>query len=311
MRTLDGPNTTLAMPGADRSGLAGPPGVQLQCLEVWGGNAPVDTAVCVTGMDAYLLSESVDGGAGGDVYLASMCACANISRFVLADVVGHGPAAATLAVRLRRLMRRHINTPDQSRLARSLNTDFLRVSPDVQFATALMATFLPRTRHLVMCSAGHPRPLCYRASTRAWDFLPAVAEPPSGDVLNLPFGVIPGTCYEQFSAELRPGDLVLAYTDGLTEARGPDGNMLRETGLLDLVRDMDVTQPMEFIPGLRRALQRFAHESPIEDDLSLLLLSPNGGQPPRQSLGQKLVVGARALGLLRPPRRSGGIVQGD
>lgn len=270
----------------------------LQCVEVWGGNAAVDTEVRATGMDAWIWSQSADGGVGGDVYLASMCACAEISRYFVADVTGHGPTAAAWARRLRQLMRRHINTPDQTRLAQSLNQEFLRLASLERLATAVIATFLPATRDLILCNAGHPRPLWYDASTQRWDFLPSLGPAEPERYSNLPLGIIPGTTYLQYAVRLGLGDLVLIYTDGVTEARDKRGCMLEENGLLDSVSTISVHRAVQFMAHLRDGFERRLIDASLRDDATLLLLSPNGERPPKLSVGERIQATARMLGLL-------------
>lgn len=113
----------------------------LQCLEVWGGNAPANTSLAVTGIDVTIWSQPWQNQPrGGDIFLASMCACAAISRFMLADVAGHGEQVAPLAQRLRKLMAKHVNQPDQNRLAQKINREFAEHAKDGRFATALLLT---------------------------------------------------------------------------------------------------------------------------------------------------------------------------
>jgi hypothetical protein len=127
---------------------------RLDCLEVWGGSSALDNEVRVTGLDVWAWSRPADNVAGGDLCFVSMCACAEVSRFLVADVMGHDAEAAEVATRLRRLMRQHINKPDPSRLIHSINDDFDGMARHGKFATAVLATFFPPTQHLILCNAG-------------------------------------------------------------------------------------------------------------------------------------------------------------
>mgnify|MGYP001954463689 CR=1 FL=1 len=92
---------------------------QLQCMEIWGGHGAAYDAVSAPGLDAWVYSQPHEGGDhGGDVHYLSGCAGGKILRVAVADVAGHGESVSEVARSLRRLMRRSINTPDQSRLAR-------------------------------------------------------------------------------------------------------------------------------------------------------------------------------------------------
>src|SRR6202044_267183 len=108
---------------------------------------------------------------GGDVYYVSSCASGRISRLLLADVSGHGKSVASTAADLRTLMRRFVNRLDQTEFVRLLNRQFSELSSAGSFATAIVTTFFAPSRRLIVCNAGHPRPLIYRAAERKWDLL--------------------------------------------------------------------------------------------------------------------------------------------
>ncbi|MDZ4783051.1 MAG: PP2C family protein-serine/threonine phosphatase [Planctomycetia bacterium] len=269
----------------------------MSCLELWGGISRVDSGLSVTGLDGWLWSEPAGSDVGGDLCLVSMCACARISRFLLADVTGHGLQAAGLARQLRKLMRRHINTPDQTRLARALNDDFSLLSHDGNFATAILATFFPPTQQFIVCNAGHPRSLLYRAKQTTWEVIKRPAELPNGGTPNLPLGIEPAIGYAQFALRLDPGDMVLFLTDGVIEARDRDGTMLEHQGLLNIVRNSKGSSPESLLAGVRGALRERTSSAGFADDMTLLLLRANGAKPPPQSLIHRMRTMARMLGL--------------
>lgn len=279
------------------------PEQRLDCLEVWGGSTGIDSGVCVTGLEVRVFSQPADDVAGGDLYLVSMCACAEVSRFLVADVTGHDAEAADVALRLRKLMRKHINKPDQTRLARSLNRDFDGMSRHGKFATAILATFFPPSQHLIICNAGHPSPLRYQAATQRWALLdPEKDSGVDDEIHNLPLGISEDSPYRQFAVPLQREDLVMVYTDGLTEARTANGELLGESGLLDAVRRIDVADTGRFLQSLRASLGALVGDSLRADDVTILLLKANGEQPPRQSITQKLRVTAKMFGLLPTSR---------
>jgi serine phosphatase RsbU (regulator of sigma subunit) len=279
---------------------------RLDCLEVWGGSDGIDSAVRVTGLDVWAWSQPADSVAGGDLYLVSMCACAEVSRFLIADVTGHDAEAAQVANRLRKLMRKHINKPDQTRLAWSLNRDFDGMARHGKFATAVLATFFPPSRHLILCNAGHPAPLLYRAAERQWVSLDPRKTSAAKEVSNLPLGVANDSPYGQFAVRLARDDLVLIYTDGLTERRTDSGEMLGEAGLIERIGRLDGEDPHRLLPSLRATLGITADEGAKVDDMTALLLGANGEQPPRQSITQKIRVTAKMLGLLPSSRHQSG-----
>ena len=271
----------------------------LDCLDVWGGSRRINRKAYVTGMNVWVSSEPASADRGGDLYLISMCGGAKISRFLLADVSGHDSAAADVADDFRHMLRKHINKQDQTKLAVALNRDFEKQSTVGRFVTALLATFIPQTGHLVICNAGHPRPLWYQADKKMWTYLDAVHAHTDDVPRNLPIGVIPETDYVQFATEFLPGDLLLTYTDGVTEAMPDGGRMLGEAGLLEMVSTLDVRDPHGMIDQLTRRLHAFTGGKMRHDDVTMMLMSPDGAQPQRQPLAKQFKVLGKMMGVVR------------
>ncbi len=274
----------------------------LRCMEIWGGNRASDSAVDVPGLDAWVFARPYGGqGGGGDVHYVSMCSAGRVARVALADVSGHGAEAESASRSLRDLMRRHINTPDGTRLMRSLNEGFGSLGAAGRFATAVFATYFSPTDHLIVCNAGHPRPLWYSAARGAWvamdGSLPSRIGPEDSP-RNLPLGVIAPTPYEQFAVALGPGDLALLYTDCLTESRDATGRMLGEAGLLDVARRIGPREPREFVRRLVEQAVGAAGER-AEDDLTVILLHHNAGEPGRLGVRERARSLARQIGLVR------------
>lgn len=272
---------------------------KLQCLEVWGGNQQVQSGVSVPGLDGWISSNPVGAAdRGGDIHYVSLCGGGRISRFTVADVAGHGSDAAAMAERLRLLMRKYVNTVDQTRLARALNLEFGRLAESERFATALLATYFAPTDHLIVCNAGHPRPLWYSLATDTWQFLDHHVPQLADSVRNLPLGVIHPTDYYQFAVELGRGDQVVMYTDSLIEARDSQGSTIGEAGLLDIARSIGPAEPEEFARRITDEVATFRGGRAELDDQTVLVLHHNADDPPRQSMGEMVKVMARMVGLI-------------
>ncbi len=270
----------------------------MQCMEVWGGNQPVDSGVVMAGLDAWVYSRPFAGAeAGGDVHYVSSCATGRITRLLVADVSGHGAAVSQTAVSLRSLMRRFVNFIDQTRFVRSMNDEFISLSKDGAFATAVVATFFAPTGEVSLCNAGHPPPLLYRAKSKSWSLLEAAAKPGAGGGQNFPLGIVDLAAYEQFSLQLRTGDLVLCYTDSLIESKDEQGEWLGAKGLLEIARGLDVSDPAALIPRLIAAVEARAPGNLTEDDVTLLVFRPNGLAPAAPFM-QRLVAPLRVLGAI-------------
>jgi len=134
------------------------------------------------------------------------------------DAMGHGLAAAgvaAFALSAYRSSRR--SASDLLETYAAMHEAVGRQFPDSRFVTALIAQLELDTGRLSWISAGHPPPLLIRGGRRART-LKTTPAPPLG--VNSPGGA-PTVAGES----LEPGDLLLLYTDGLTEARDPDGEM--------------------------------------------------------------------------------------
>lgn len=260
-------------------------------MEVWGGNEAFDNGVSMSGLDAWVYSRPYKGNAGGDVHYVSSCATGRVTRILVADVSGHGETVASVATSLRSLLRRYVNFVDQTKVVQSMNREFSQLAEMGTFATAVVATYWCPTDYLVTCNAGHPRPLLYRASTRTWQVLKSppprkTSNSPTSDdgLINLPLGIAEPTGYDQFGLRLRPGDMVLVYTDSLPESRDATGAMLLEPGLLALVQELDASQPAQLIPQLVARLNQRSGSANADDDVTILLIRHTGSKPPTAML---------------------------
>src|SRR6516165_8820573 len=118
----------------------------LQCLEIWGGNHCVSHALELPGLTGWLHSEPTEQSIeGGDVHYVSVCSKGVLTRLALADVSGHGQSAGSVAVLLRSLIRKHIDTWDQSELMRELNTSLNSRVTDSQYASAILFAYYQTT----------------------------------------------------------------------------------------------------------------------------------------------------------------------
>lgn len=252
-----------------------PVGEKMQCMEVWGGNRATWSQFSVPGLDLWVYSEpyrSSDGG--GDVYYLSSCASGRITRMLLADVSGHGASVAPVAVALRDLMRQNINFVKQTHLVAFLNSQFDNIAATGCFATALVSTFFSPTRTLSVCNAGHPLPLFRDARTGRWRSSDAGTDDEFAS--NMPIGIVDDGKYRSTKLRLNVNDMVLTYTDSLSEAIGPDGKMLGTQGVCDIVNSFSSLSPELLIPNLLDAIRRLNARNLMADDTTVMLLRANG-----------------------------------
>jgi serine phosphatase RsbU (regulator of sigma subunit) len=229
----------------------------------------------------------------------------------LADVSGHGAVVDGPAQILRNLMRKYINTLDQTQFAKALNREFARLPDSDRFATALILTYFAPTNHLIVCNAGHCRPLWYRVADRQWRSLDpdCVGECESlrrsnaryhfKRVANLPLGILEPTDYAQFALRLEKGDLVVLYTDGVIESLDQSGRQLGEAGLLELLKELPLGGADQAGENAIAAIEARQAGARPADDRSLMVLRHTGTQPPRLNLGRSVRTLAKMLGLSR------------
>jgi phosphoserine phosphatase RsbU/P len=271
----------------------------LRCMEIWGGIEPVESAVQTPGLNLWVHSRPFEGDEqGGDVHFVTLCGGGLITRIVVADVSGHGSSVAEFSSMLRALLRKHINHKSQARLVERLNREFAEMARLRRFATAVVATYLTSTDELSVSNAGHPRPLHFRAVDGTWSFLAQESGDP-GQLANLPLGVDDETRYGASRVKLGRGDLVVLYTDALTEAADGSGQLLGESGLLAAARRLDATGGSASAIGqaLLGSVAQHRGGAAAEDDVTLVVLHHDASPSPRLSIGQKLEVYAKVFGL--------------
>jgi sigma-B regulation protein RsbU (phosphoserine phosphatase) len=254
--------------------------VRLACFELWGGNSKTAHPIELPGLLGWISCAPFGHAtSGGDVHYVSVCSKGQISRIALADVAGHGASASSVAQRLRRVLQQHTDIWDQSSLMRELNEAFKRDATGVQFATAVVLGFHFVTGELLFTNAGHLPLLWRHAESGVWDWLEE-STPHAKDVAGLPLGLISGTAYAQTAVEFGRGDLLLLYTDGITESRNESGDELGHAGLLALVRDMPVGPqegPVAFGNAPVARLKRFRGSGRQRDDETLVLIQRQTG----------------------------------
>jgi len=254
---------------------------RLQCLEIWGGIRSVDTGVAVPNFNAWVTShphEASEQG-GGDVHYLTLCSKGLLTRLLLADVAGHGADVSELAKSLHQLMRDHVDLLDQRQIAQQLNHTFSQtqsIRGSFRFATAVILTYYEGQLYVV--NAGHPPPLWYRASRKQWQWLTPENETEAASSSSLPLGVLDESQFTQFELSLEIGDIIIAYSDALIEARqNGDGPQLSPASLLELAQSIEVNdQPVSAGTELVSKIEAFRGHTPADDDLTCITLHHHG-----------------------------------
>lgn len=246
---------------------------RLACAETWAGNHRVASLVELPGMAAWVHSVPAGpGDSGGDVHYVSVCPSCIVSRIALADVSGHGRAVMALGEKLRGLMQRYLGDLEQVGLMRDLNRAVREELDDVHYATMVAVGWHGRRGLLVATNAGHPPPLWYRAARDEWKWIETSRPSERGRPAGLPLGLLSDVNYERVVGKPQPADLVVLYTDGVSEATNPNGKELGRDGLMTIARELDSTSAEAFGNQLASALRGFrGGMDPLDDETIIVL----------------------------------------
>ena len=210
-----------------------------------------------SGSHVWALCEPA-GFVGGDAYdLVTMPDGSWL--FYLADVSGKGMPAALLAAALTLCFSREAVTHKPvDELIISINQGMYQVlSKTKQMLTMILGRYWPKSGELHLCRAGHPLPLWIRDGKRL--------DPP--DEGGLPLGVfLPYEC-QSCSLVLQPGDRILFYSDGMTEAMDQQRRMFEQNALPQFLEQKHEA-PMG--PDLTAAVRAWQEGTQPSDDLTLL-----------------------------------------
>jgi serine phosphatase RsbU (regulator of sigma subunit)/anti-sigma regulatory factor (Ser/Thr protein kinase) len=181
---------------------------------------------------------------------------------VLGDVCGVGPTAAGDAALCRFTLRSFAtDTSDAAALMDRMNAQVTGHMPAERFVRMFIGNLDPERAILEYANAGHVPPVIFRAATGEVEWL--------GEG-GLALGIERESTYKVARVELEPGDMVVLYTDGVTEAPR-NGRPFGQGKFLDLVRDYGMGTPGELVQAIRRSVDLWASEGGLRDDIALLV----------------------------------------
>ncbi len=199
--------------------------------------------------------------------------------FMMGDVCGKGIPAALIMSRAVSLARSFLVDGTPSSTLERLNEALLRVDSTAMFVTMLVATFDTETGMFHWASAGHPPPMwtanLQRQESLQKEKMPVPLEWSQELVLN----VYPNQKYTTFSLEIQPGQALLLYTDGASEAMGiPSEEHEEMYGEERLHRTFieawrDNSHANAILEYIRKDIQKHMGEQSPADDISLLVIS--------------------------------------
>ena len=186
----------------------------------------------------------------------------------LGDVAGKASPAALLMALLLAMLRTLVDEElPLPALVQRLNLQVTRHAPASRFITLFLASFNPATGRLTFVNAGQTPPLLRRQNG-------SIERLTSGGVA---LGMFAGSTYSADEVQMNPGDAVLMYSDGLTEAESPDGQVFDEAGLERTLALYAGAYQKSAAAELGRAVfdavERHRRDQRLSDDLTVLVLS--------------------------------------
>ncbi len=212
-------------------------------------------------------------GVGGDYYDFIELEDGRLG-LAIGDVSGKGISAALLMASLRASLRGMMleNPKSLSRLMTNINRLVFESSTSSRYATFFLSIFNPAKRELQYVNAGHNPPFLLR---KGQDMLRLEAGGPVIGLLN-------DLAYEEQSVFVEAGDLLLTYTDGISEAMTTDDEEWGEERMVEAARAARNLKADAIVESIFNAADHFTHGAPQHDDMTLLVMKVGGtyGQAP-------------------------------
>jgi sigma-B regulation protein RsbU (phosphoserine phosphatase) len=206
-------------------------------------------------------------GVGGDYYDFLALPDGKLG-IALGDVSGKGIAAALTMASLQASLRADAMRAgnDIAGLITRVNAMLYDASTEDRYATLFYAQFDPATHRLSYVNAGHCPPILLRAHALNGDT--ERLDQAGGTVV----GLLPECSYEQAEVTLAPGDLLVIYTDGFSEAMNPSLEEWGDKRLLEAVSNCNGLLAKDSIAKIMQAADAFASGAPQSDDMTLVIL---------------------------------------
>jgi sigma-B regulation protein RsbU (phosphoserine phosphatase) len=181
----------------------------------------------------------------------------------LGDVAGKGSPAALLMALLLAVLRTLVDEElDAPALVERLNVQICRHSPMSRFITLFYAVYSPSSGAMTYVNAGQNPPLIRRRDGR-YERLGST---------GVALGMFDGSTFGSVDTVLDSGEMLVLYSDGITEAEDPKERPFEESGL-ELVIERFATQgPAEIGTQVLKAVEAHASQSRFVDDLTILIL---------------------------------------
>jgi len=190
----------------------------------------------------------------------------------IGDVSGKGIGAALIMASLQASLRAQALRPhvDLSALVRDVNRLVFESSPKHFFASLFYAEYEPATRVLKYVNAGHNPPIVVRAGRDSCQLFHL-------NSAGMPVGIAAEATFPSATFQLQVGDVLVAYTDGITEAEGPHGEFWGLHRLEALLRNCGTAGAEHVIQRILEEVSGFAGTRPQHDDITLVVMDVRPG----------------------------------
>jgi sigma-B regulation protein RsbU (phosphoserine phosphatase) len=184
--------------------------------------------------------------------------------FAIGDVCGKGLPAALLTSSLHSMIRalRFVRHSSLEVLIRTIDKLFCEICPDNCYATLFLSEYDPASGQLRYVNAGHEPPFILR---KTGGHCQTVFLESGGPVI----GMLREASYREGAVTLSPGDVLVAYTDGLCETTNPSGEQWGWPRFLDTVRESADRRARDIVEGVMQSAEAFAGEAPQYGDVTL------------------------------------------
>lgn len=183
---------------------------------------------------------------------------------LISDVSGKGVPASLVMVMIRTVFTSYITRKDvdSSRVVRAINDSLSADFAIDKFATLFFMIYDRRTGELTFSNAGHGPLFCYRAGLKACTL---------AGIEGVPIGIMEDVDYNQAKVKLEPGDMVVLYTDGVTEMRNEEKDEYGRDRVQQMMLQHNDLDAQEFVNLLIEDVDRFRGTMPPHDDTTALV----------------------------------------
>jgi serine phosphatase RsbU (regulator of sigma subunit) len=185
--------------------------------------------------------------------------------FALGDVAGKGPPAALLSALVQGILAAQSHSADGPAMSVSrVNEALIRRAIDARFVTVFLGA-LEADGHVTYCNAGHNPPLVIgKQGVRRLE--------KGGPIV----GLFEGVAFEQERVRLDPGDWIIVFSDGVSEALSSGGEEFGDPRIIESVKDRLDTSPAGMLEALLGAVRKFTAGAPQSDDVTALVVRYRG-----------------------------------